>query len=106
MKVNEGDVVPTPGEYPELGLENQVKEEKPDFVERGWDGHSVASSHLSYVELNQALGVGRVTFTNGKSYEYSGCTESELEAIVNAPSPGTAFRAIWGDGKKPFLRIQ
>jgi hypothetical protein len=104
--VADGDIT-LPGQEPDPKEKiEKAAEEIKDTVTEAWEEHDVASGHLSAVAFNDALGQGRVSFTNGSVYEYDGCMRSEFEAIVRSPSAGAAFHHLWGGGSKPFRRVE
>ena len=70
-----------------------------------WNMTSVASSQIDQIGFNPATNQGRALFLKNQAlYEYDGCTQSEADEIINAPSVGQAFGAIW-KGVKGYRRI-
>lgn len=60
----------------------------------------VVSLQIQEVGFNPQTGEGRVRFLakgNRPSslYSYPQCTQEEFDQIVNAPSVGTTFAALW-----------
>lgn len=84
----------------------QTKGRTKEAIEDQWQSQAVSSTHLSAVEFNPALGKGRVSFDKGAIYEYDNCTQQEYDIICGAASAGAAFRATWGNGQKPYRRLQ
>jgi hypothetical protein len=62
----------------------------------------VASTNLDEVGFNPDTGQGRVSFQDGRLYEYDNCTQEEFEQIVFGGSQ--SFGALW-KGIKPYRRI-
>ena len=70
----------------------------------GFEMIPVESSQIAEVGFNSATGKGRILFSkNGSLYEYDGCTQEEFQQIVNAPSVGQEFAALWKP--KPYQRL-
>lgn len=63
-----------------------------------------ASSQVAAVGFNPATRQGKVEFHSGSSYVYENCDQNEFDAIVGAPSVGSAFNSIW-KGLKPYSKV-
>lgn len=70
----------------------------------------VNSTQIESIGFSAETNQGRARFIAkgnfaGALYEYDDCTQEEANAIINAPSPKTAFDQIW-KGIKPYRRIE
>lgn len=66
----------------------------------------VSSSQIQSMGHDPASGTLRVQFHSGATYEYSGVSEEDYRAVVDAESVGAAFNQTIKGGDFGFKRLE